>query len=292
MKKAKIIMLSIFIFCIINCSSKPSQPMKIETIQKTAITSLENANAKILFGDFSTAQKLLDNAYTLAMSVDNIDLLIKTSLTNVSLALSYNPPKIENAYNSLNNAESFVEYSTNKKKSEALCKLSEIQIKLAENKTDYESYILLLKNYENFFNDDKYYKAQCLSIYGDIYRLKKDYLLSEKYFLEALKNYTDNYYLSEIGLIWYKIAQVRSLNNQKKLSLEALENAIKYDRACENTKALGTDYYIKGIILIKDQYNEKEKKEAIYAFNHSADIFAACGMEELSNRSRQKAKEI
>ena len=71
-----------------------------------------------------------------------------------------------------------------------------------------------------------------------------------------------------------------------------MEQAIYYDRAAENSLALGADYYAVGLILIKGNARESEKERARQAFIHSAEIYASVNAEEYAERSRNAAKEL
>ena len=284
----------LILFLFMSCHSAPQREMKKTLIYSTATEMLESANSCILSGEYENARFFLAQAYNQAMTIDNYDLLTSICLGYISLNLSYNPPLTQAANEYLEKAKIFAKYAEDSQRQQALCTLGEVRIKTIDTSKEinYASLIELLDNSEKYIKGDKYYEAQFFSAHGDIFRLKKDYDAAQKQYEAAAKIYTDNRYLSEIGITWYKIAQVRSLNNQKSSALAALENAIFYDRAAENTLALGTDYYIKGIILLKGNPTEKEKAEAKYAFEHSADIFTASGtnMEELIQRSLNAAE--
>ena len=276
------------------CHSAPKREMKINLIYSTANEMLESANSCILSGEYENANYFLNQAYLQAMTIDNYELLTAVCLGYISLNLSYNPPYTQAANDYLTKARVFAKYAENRPKEEALCALGEVRIKITDTNenVDYRALINLLDENEKHIRGDKYFEAQFASAYGDIYRSQKNYDAAEKEYTNAAKIYTDNRYLSEIGITWYKIAQVCSLNNKKTDALKALETAIFYDRCAENTLALGTDYYIKGIILLKGNPTAAEKAEAKYAFEHSAEIFTAAGtgMEQMAQRSLDAAE--
>lgn len=291
--------LTSFLICtllFLSCRSAPQREMKITLIHSTASEMLESANSCILSGEYENANFFLAQAYTQAMTIDNYELLTSVCLGYVSLNLSYNPPYTQLANDYLTKARVFAKYAENVQKEEALCALAEVRIKITDTNqpVDYRALINLLDENEKHIRGDKYFEAQFASAYGDIYRTQKNYDAAEKEYETAAKLYTDNRYLSEIGITWYKIAQVSSLNNKKTDALKAMEKAIFYDRSAENTLALGTDYYIKGIILLKGNPTAAEKDQAKYAFEHSAEIFTAAGkgMEDLAKRSLDAAAEL
>ena len=138
---------------------------------------------------------------------------------------------------------------------------------------------------------EPYYTAQILCVQGDIYKLQQNYLQADKLYSQAAKSFTDNLYLSEIGITWYKAAQARSLAQNKDSALEAMENAIYYDRAAENSMALGTDYYAVGLILLKGNTTQEQIQKANKAFYHSAQIFNSIGQTQLANKSLEAMNE-
>jgi len=286
----------LFALLVLSCGSKPKREMEITTIHSNANEMLESANASILSGEYDKAEYFLDQAAKLSMTVDDYDLLTSVALAYVSLDLSYNPPHTQKAEANLSKAKVYASYSIDTDKNTALCALSEARIIIAtqDEKANYSNIIRTLESHQKVLKNDPYNEAQLESTMGDIYRVQKNYSDAEAAYSRAVKLYTDNRYLSEIGITWYKIAQVRSLGNKKQPALNALDNAIFYDRAAENTLALGTDYYVKGIILLKGSPTAAEKAEAKYAFTHSAEIFTAAGagMEAMAQKSLDAAAEI
>lgn len=269
------------------CSSSPKRAMQINTVYSACKTTLENANSAILAGNYDKAKSMLSQAQNQAISIDNYDLLISANLTYISLCLSMNPPDTEAAEDYLEVAQEFIPFSNYADRNQALCTMAKLRIAITNNSVSLDSTSLLkeLKTAQKEFSSDPFNQAQCQSILGDLYRIKNDYANAEKAYTEAVKQFTSERYLSEIGITWYKIAQNRSLSGNKKGALEALNSAIYYDRCAENSMALGSDYYIKGVILLKGNATDKEKEEAKAAFIHSAKIFDSIGNIAMANRS-------
>lgn len=284
--------LSILLFA--SCSSGPKRTMQITTIYNACNTSLESANNCILNGDYEKASSLLSIASNQAISIDNYDLIISVNLAYVSLCLSYNPPKTEEAWDFLHTATSLIKFSSSDEKNEALCNIAKNRILIANNSlsTDFVTALAEMKDAMNVFKNEPYNQAQCYSIIGDLNRLKNDYTAAEKAYSQAEKIYTSERYLSEIGITWYKIAQNRSLSGNKKTALQALSKAIYYDRLAENSMGLGADYYIKAVILLKGNPTEKEKADAKTALEHSAAIYNAANMPSLAEKSLTYLQEI
>ena len=280
------------------CSSAPKRSMQVSTIYSTAYEMIESANACILSGDYDKAGFFLSAAENQAMSIDNYDLLTDASLARCSLSLSVNPPDIETAERYVGFAQGFVKNCVNPKKQQALVALNEVRIETAKGNLDENANVnisALLNKLEDNKKDvkgDPYYEAQFTLAQGDAYKLKKDYVQADKSYTAAAKEFTDNRYLSEIGISWYKAAQARSLAGNKDDAIKAMEQAIFYDRAAENSLALGTDYYAVGLILAKGSPTPGEKERAVEAFTHSAEIFTAIDADELAKRSRTAAAEV
>lgn len=269
-----------------SCSSGPKRSMLINTIFNSCNSTLEAANGAILSGDYNQAFALLNTASTQALSIDNYNLLISVDLTYVSLFLSYNPPNIEEAYKYLERARSRLEFS-DLSDNDALCTMAEARILISLNnpQTDYSKLIKKMENAQKNLKENPYNQAQCFSILGDLYRLQANYKDADKAYNDAAKIFTDEKYLSEIGITWYKIAQNHSQSGNKKEALKALETAIYFDRCAENSMALGADYYIKAVILLKGVPKEVDIKQAEKALLHSAEIYASVGLNELAQKS-------
>ena len=293
MKKNLIIaaLLAAALFLKSACSSGPKRQMFITTIQDSCKDAIETANSFILSGNYEQAEELFSKAQTQAISIDNYDLLLSISLAHVSLYLSFNPPVIDKAKFYLEQSYALVPYTNNTKESNLLCAMSEARIIIAQNDVK-NNYKTIVDNAKKVFKDKPYNHAQCNSILGDIYRLSGNYKEANKIYNEAAKIFTENMYLSEIGITWYKIAQNHSQNGNKKEALEALNNAIYYDRCAENSMALGADYYIKAVILLKDESSEKNRNEAKRALRHSAEIYKAANLNDLANKSLELLRSL
>lgn len=287
MKKLIFAILCTLVLLLVSCSSGPKRSMLVTTVYNSCTTTLESANGCILSGDYDKAFSLLQVASNQALSIDNYDLLISVNLAYVSLCLSYDPPHTEEAWDYLETAQVLIPYSSNTDRNKARCIMAKNNIVIADNSisTDFDNSINETKGIIKVFKEDPYNQAQCNSIIGDLYRLKNDYNEAEKAYTEAVKIYTNERYLSEIGITWYKIAQNRSRSGNKKGALDALSNAIYYDRCAENSMALGADYYIKAVILLKGKPTDKDKADAKSALQHSANIYNAASMPDLAAKS-------
>ena len=297
MKKSILSAAVIFVFSIFlstGCSSGPKRQMYISTIHNSCVDSIEAANACILSGNYDQAEDMLVKARTQAVSIDNYDLLLSVSLTHVSLYLSYNPPAIEKAKLYLEQAYALSAQTNKIEESELLCAMSEARILIAQNEVqkNYKTIVDKMDDAKKVFKNQPYNHAQCDSILGDVYRLSGNYKEADKLYNEAAKLFTDNRYLSEIGITWYKIAQNHSQSGNVKEALKALNTAIYYDRSAENSMALGADYYIKAVILLKGSPSDANKNEAKKSLKHSAEIYNAANRGELAEKSLELLKTL
>lgn len=297
MKKSILSAALIFVFSIFlstGCSSGPKRQMYISTIHNSCVDSIEAANACILNGNYDQAEDMLVKARTQAVSIDNYDLLLSVSLTHVSLYLSYNPPAIEKAKLYLEQAYALSAQTNKIEESELLCAMSEARILIAQNEVqkNYKTIVDKMDDAKKVFKNQPYNHAQCDTILGDVYRLSGNYKEADKLYNEAAKLFTDNRYLSEIGITWYKIAQNHSQSGNIKEALKALNTAIYYDRCAENSMALGADYYIKAVILLKGSPSDANKNEAKKSLKHSAEIYNAANRSELAEKSLELLKTL
>jgi tetratricopeptide (TPR) repeat protein len=280
------------------CSSSPKRSMQVSTVYSSASEMIESANGAILTGDYDKAGFFLSAAENQAMSIDNYDLLCAAALARCSLELSKNPPEVESARRYVDYARSIVNNSSNPKKQAALVTLSQVRVNAAqagiEQTSDIKTSALFaeLDSIKKDLKGDAYYESQIIQVEGDLYKLDKNYSQADKSYSAAAKAFTDNRYLSEIGICWYKAAQARSLAGNKDGALQAMEEAIFYDRAAENSLALGSDYYAVGLILLKGNPAAGEKERARQAFSHSAEIYASVNAEEAAKKSRDAASQI
>ena len=291
MKKSLLLLAAILFSVVLTaCSSAPKRTMQINTVYKNVTTTLETANSAMINGNYEQAENLLGSAYQSAMSIDNYDLLTTVCLSYVSLYLSFEQPDTAKANLFMEEAKFCAAYANNQVQQESLCTLSQIRLELAQGNTEYTKYISQLDTAQKSLKANAYNDGLFASVKGDVYRAKKDYVNAESSYSQAAALFTKNRYLGEIGITWYKLAQIRSLAGNKKSALEAIQNAIKYDRDSENSIALATDYYAMGKILTKGTPSATELSQANYCYNHSAQIFEAIGMKDQAKRSLEEVR--
>ncbi|GHV73057.1 hypothetical protein AGMMS49940_03590 [Spirochaetia bacterium] len=98
---------------------------------------------------------------------------------------------------------------------------------------------------------------------------------AEKGIMNALGIHVKGKYLELAAYDWYLIASVRSVAGQYASALDALENALSYDRRTENTYGLGTDWKAMGDVYTK----MGNTANAENAYRRSAEIFRSINRE-------------
>jgi len=277
------IFISIFSF---SCSSTPERAMKITTISTTAINRYENANNELIAGRYDLAFMHYNQAYNLAVSIDDADLLCRIALSSISLKIDTNSLdaiqkneksdfiNVNSVETILDNAKYFASKTNRCEFLLAICDIYFVKINLARKLKNYKNCESILLNVLKTVKKDDYYCAITNRVLGDISIQLKKYSDAEMYYRTAAKIHTKNRYLSEIGIDWYGVARSLSLSNKKYEAIDAMKIALKYDRDAENTSAIAFDYFAcakifaKAKATIDDKKNAKENaKWAISIFN-------------------------
>ena len=272
------------------CSSAPKRPMLVTDTYTLAHSRLENANNELLSGKLSAAKRSLSESYSLAVSVDSAALLTKICLSGVSYKIlekqlgdnsdSEKSPSIQTEKKSfldgdmdsvLGEAKSFARRSSEKDALLDLCALYEVRVMLARlhlsneknlSEAEKKNLLEILSQCEKSVSKEPYYGGFLSRTRGDVYVSLSDFKSAEKSYLEAVQIHTKNRYLYEIALDWYGVARACSLGGDKNGAVNAIENALKYDRDAENSAALALDYLAYSKILLKGEPTESEIKKA------------------------------
>ncbi|WP_147615915.1 tetratricopeptide repeat protein [Treponema pectinovorum] len=288
-------------FCFVACSSSPKKTMKItETSQKASVL-YQRANSELASFSFQNSYNHLAQAYSLALSVDDEELLTKICLSSIICKIFYeqNPKtKIESAllkkndeakdeldfyFYSLSPTDFLQEaeqYSKNTKKKEfyeVVCKVYKTQLNLLlqgeksnsdEKKSDENSkgqFSELEQNqtsYSSILKTEPYYLAYLKRTLADTYAYKKEFQKAKDSYLAAAEIHIKNRDLKEIGHDFYDAARMASILKQKDEALFLIDKALKYDKDAENSVAIASDYFAFALILIKNAPTEAEKISA------------------------------
>ncbi|MDY2844246.1 MAG: hypothetical protein SOT81_09730 [Treponema sp.] len=171
----------------------------------------------------------------------------------------------------LSEAKSFARRSSEKDALLDLCALYEVRVMLTRvrlsneknlSESEKRNLLEILTQCEKSVSKEPYYGGFLSRTRGDVYVSLSDFKNAGKSYLEAAQIHTKNRYLYEIALDWYGAARACSLGGDKSGAVNAIENALKYDRDAENSAALALDYLAYSKILLKGEPTESEIKKA------------------------------
>lgn len=254
-----------------------------------AYSKLDMANTAIIEGKYDRAYNLLSSAHNLALSVDNTELLCKIALSGIVFKIScpeFSVHGIDSEAEQPSKSGSFLQQSkedilvyakklanrTDDKIKETLsnlCTIYDVRIQLENEKSETggtmsarsaKNCISLLENAKSYIAKEPYYLAYFYRTLADVHLASEQYSEAQKNYEEAAKIHTKERYLSEIGLDWYCVARSYSLASKKSEAIEAIKNALKFDKDAENTQGIAADYLAYSKILLKGSPTEEEKR--------------------------------
>lgn len=319
----KTIPCSITLFCIlmlfVSCSSAPKRAMLVTEISDSAARVYETANSEIISGQLDNAAAHLQQAYNLALSVDDTDLLCKISLSAVIYKLSLNGGGEEDvalnpvlqlakktdeqssdtpfygisAQTLLDMAQKYADRSNNKEVLSAVCPVYDVRIKLAQAQvSNSEELLKNLSTFEKKLSSEPYYLAFLKRTRGDLLAFVKRYSEAQKSYLEAASIHIKDRYVSEIGLDYYSAARMSSLSGDKNNAINYIQTALKYDKDAENTVAIAADYNAYGLILLKGNVSLQDKQKAREVILWAASIYKSGGFESESDSCKKYAESL
>ncbi|MBE6349368.1 MAG: hypothetical protein E7062_01250 [Spirochaetaceae bacterium] len=295
----KFITITLSVFLFFGCFSEPKN-YEIRDKRQQAEYFLEEGKKALFNGQFQKSKNYFSQGKTIALSVDDASLISSFYLAELLAYLSFNSQEhgeekqnlVNATKNILHQAETWATQSNNKELL-ALCSLYKIRFNLLFEKNLVISNLIQQAEKNRSILQKRPYNLGTLDfLIGDLYKGDKKYSMAEKYYKRAIRSFEKSQNLSELALCWYHIGQVRSLGGNKKEALDAIKNAISYDRKAENSYGLGLDYYILGIILTKGSPSLPDKTMAKNYFLQSAIIFDSAGFIDLGERSRLQANSI
>ncbi len=256
------------------CSSAPKRKMEVFTVRNAAVSQLELGNKSLFQGNTARAYANFEAAYRLAVSVDDSDLVCAVLFAMAGAALSSGGEQgAKDARIIIDKAKTFAATAENKKLA-YMCTLYDARILLAGSQA--EEALRLAREAEKGLSGNPFDTAFALRVQGEALRDLGQWNEAEKTLLRAADLHTKNRYLDEIGQDWYLVAQVHSLAGDYGDALKALDTAVRYDRAAENSTGLGMDYYAQALVLEKMNRTAESRSAAV----RSAEIFSAAGLAE------------
>jgi tetratricopeptide (TPR) repeat protein len=178
----------------------------------------------------------------------------------------------------------------------AICSLYEARLLIGGKDTSSSESISqalsLCNTVESKLQKQKEYLAYLYRTRGELYALQHNSADAEKQFLAAASLHTSERYLSEIGLDWYLAAKAYAAEGKKSEAVQALNQALSYDRLDENTAGIGADYYGLAAVLLKGAPTAEEKKQAAEYAKYSAAVYEAGGFSDYAKKSTDLAASI
>ncbi|WP_191014605.1 hypothetical protein [Treponema zioleckii] len=283
---AGLVLLSAFF----SCSSSPKRAMQITEIASKADERYETANSELISGKIEDGAVHLVQAYNYAVSIDDSDLLTRIFLSGISYKITVQGLGVSVEKESsfltlepevmLSKAKMFANRSERKNLLSAICAIYEVRLNIAQSGTDYAAYIEKLSATEKSVQKEAWYFAYLKRIKGDIYMLAQDFSNAEESYRSAAAVHTKNRYLVEIGLDWYSVARACSQAGKKSEAVKAIETALKYDRAAENSTGIATDHFAHAKILSKgEEITDEELMLAKNSAEWAEEIYTVIGNE-------------
>ena len=256
--------------------------MMVTEKTEMAYSRLDEANRCIIREDYDRAFTLLTDSYTLALAVDNVEVMCKTALSGIIFKIVCPDYEIDLSERSaewsflidtkekiLANARRLTARSNKNERNLLiyLCDVYETRIlfenekKSSDGKISKEnavSYLNKLDSSKSTVSAEPYYYAYLFRTKGDICMAASLYDQAKANYEEAARIHSKNRYLIEIGMDWYCVARACSLGGKKNEALTAIQNAIKYDKDAENTIGIALDYKAYSKILLRGEPTEDE----------------------------------
>jgi tetratricopeptide (TPR) repeat protein len=259
------------------CSTAPKRPVEVFTIQKQTETQLNLANHEADRGNYQNALDLLEEAQRLAVSTDRPPLLIRVWLSRGNVLLSLG--RVEDAQVLWETALAEAERAGHRGLI-AACRIYQARALLllaGPRGPDQAEEVKFRVNGElGFLKGDPLNTALGWTVIGMAEQSLGRWTEAERALERALDIHDKERYLELAAYDWYRIASVRSLSGQYEPALEALAQAMVFDRRAENSHGLGMDWRALGDVYAKAGRPE----EAAAAYRRSADIFRAIGLEK------------
>ena len=286
-----------------SCSSAPKRPMSVTGAADKAYVFFESGNEGLTKGDLKQAGKDLEKAYNIAVSIDDSSLLCRVSLSaivykilkgDVGKAESDGPFSSYSCDDLLSMAEDFASRTENALLKD-ICPVYHARILLAENPDSVENAekaVSVMEGKDKVFAKEPFYLGFYYRTMGDALRVLERYQEAGAMYEKAAEIHLKNRYLYELGVDWYLCAAVRSLSGNRKAALEAVDTALKYDRAAENTFAIASDYEAYARILLKHSPSSEDMASAVRALKWASEVFASGGFAVQAEECRNAAASV
>jgi len=252
------------------CSTQPKNPDTIYNLRKEAESQLDQGNKQADRGNAETALVLLNEAVRLAIAADDSGLRIRTKLSrsNVLFLLG----RREEAAAGWNEALAEAERAASAEWA-AVCRVHIGRGKLlsADGKAAAASVRDEVQQALGLIKSDRSSIAFAWMVLGLAEKELGRYAEAEAAVRRSLEIHEKDRYFELAAYNWYMIASFRSLSGDYPGALQALENAINFDRRIENSWGLASDWRALGDV----HHKAGDSAAARAAYTRAAEIFRA-----------------
>jgi tetratricopeptide (TPR) repeat protein len=265
---------ALLFFTFTGCSSAPKKPAEVFTLRNAATTQLELANREADRGNYPDALDLIGLARDLAYQTDDPPLIIRTGLALGNILFSLG--REGEAAAAWDEAEAETARIGSGELS-AICGIYRERAKfLASPAANAAAVRDRVTSLIPRIKEDRLAQALGWIVAGLAEKELRRFNESEAAFKKSLAIHDSLSNLEQAAWDWYLIASSRSVAGFYNEALEALDQALSYDRRAENSYGLGKDWFARGEVLTK----AGRPAEAEAAYRRSKAIFAAAEMGE------------
>ncbi|GHT99547.1 hypothetical protein FACS1894142_7250 [Spirochaetia bacterium] len=283
--KARFVVPLLTLFLLTGCSSAPKQAVELFTLRNNAESQLELANREADRGNYEGALELWTEARRLAVASDDPALLVRTDLSRGNIFF-YQGLTTE-AAEAWNAALTEAERAGNGE----LAAISRIYISRGKmlgrganagaSSTDMAELITQVNRDMAAIKTDTLSVALGWTVIGLAEKESRHWAAAETAIKKALDIHVKGTALEQAAYDWYLIASVRSVAGDYQAALDALTEALGYDRRAENTQGLGMDWKAMGDVYTK----MGNTTEAAAAHSRSAEILRSIGLKSAGLKS-------
>jgi tetratricopeptide (TPR) repeat protein len=265
------------------CSSAPKGPAETRTRRRAASDQLEAANREADRGNYTGALSLANEGRRFAVAADDPALIIRSGLSRGAILAALG--RTGEAQAALAGALAEAERIRNAPLSAAARvyiarqQLLEGSRGAADVRDQVKKEIPLLKAEQTDL-------ALSWTVVALAEKELGNWTEAEQGVKNALDIHAKGGYLEPAAYDWYLIASIRSVSGRYQGALDALEEALSYDRRAENAYGLGMDWKAMGYFYTM----EGTDAAAVIAYGRAADIFRSNNMTKEAAEAESKAE--
>ncbi|MDR0598161.1 MAG: hypothetical protein LBG14_06615 [Treponema sp.] len=267
----------------IGCSSLPKGPPETRTGRRAALSRLEDASKEADRGNYANALMLADEARRFAVAADDPPLIIRSGLCRGAILASLG--RAGEARAAFDGALSEAE----RIRSASLAAASRAHIARQDLRNGSRGALEIRDQARADISLIKTEQADLALgwiVVGLAEKELGNWADAERGIKNALDIHVKGGYMEQAAYDWYLIASIRSVSGLYQDALDALEEALGYDRRAENTYGLGMDWKAMG-----DVYKKAGKDAAAdIAYRRAADIFRSSGLLQEAAEAEAKAE--